>query len=396
MRNVVMISDHSQAQNLFAPAGQEREGLKIQIHRDAFLAELELLAEVVEPKNRLLAYSHLRMEAAGDRVILQAAGFKNALQCEAEALVLEEGVLCLPARKLREILRQLPSEMLTLNGDGSIAALQWGNSRFKINALSPDEFPEVPANDDFDLVIPREILLAMIRSTLFAAGKDDGTAHYALNGARLIIGSEGARMIATDGHRLSYMRRADVRSDQTIDALIPRDALSAIPKLIGAFEGEVKIGLDENRIYFRTGARRLSCLLLTGQYPNCESLLSQTFDQELKIDAARFKEAIARMSIFGASNSSQMFGLIKFHFAQDICEMLSADHNGGEGQEEITLLSVGPEQEITLSFNGRYLQDFARTVSGSALVLKYNDENSSVEFSLADTNNEKYILMPCR
>jgi len=192
------------------------------------------------------------------------------------------------------------------------------------------------------------------------------------------------------------VRGADVTSDHTIDALIPRDALQSISKLIGSSEGEVKISLDENRIYFCAGDRRLSCLLLTGQYPNCESLLSQTFDHELKIDAARFKEAVARMSIFGASNSSRSFGLIKFHLGPDICEMLSDDHNGSEGQEEIVLLSVCPEEEITLSFNGRYLQDFARTVSGSELVIRYNDENSSVEFSPSDTNNEKYILMPCR
>jgi DNA polymerase III sliding clamp (beta) subunit (PCNA family) len=102
------------------------------------------------------------------------------------------------------------------------------------------------------------------------------------------------------------------------------------------------------------------------------------------------------MSIFGASGGSQSFGLIKFHLGPDVCEMLSADHNGSEGQEEITLHSTSPDQEITLSFNGRYLQDFARGMSGSELVIRYSDENSSVEFGPAETNNEKYILMPCR
>ena len=396
MRNVATIPNRSQAQNLFAMAGHGREGLKIQIHRDVLLIELELLAEIVEPKNTLLAYSHLRMEATGDRVILQAAGFRNALQCEAEALVLEEGVLCLPARKLLDILRQLPCEHLTLGGDSGVATLQSGSSQFRINALSPDEFPEVPANDDFDLVIPGEVLPAMIRSTLFATSKDESVSRYALNGARLIICPEGARMIATDGHRLSYLQSVDVTSDQTIDALIPREALGTLSKLIGGSNGEVKIGLDENCIYFSTGTRRFSCLLLTGQYPDCESLLSQTFDHELKINAAQFKETIARMSIIGASSSLHMFGLIKFHFGPDICEILSADQSGSEGQEEITLLSAGPDREIILSFNGRYLQDFVRTVSGSELIIRYNDENSSVEFSPTDTDNEKYILMPCR
>jgi len=203
MHSAVMTSNYSQARNLFATAMQGAEGLKIQIHRDAFLAELELLAEIVEPKNTLLAYSHLRIEAAGDRVVLQAAGFKSALHCEAEALVLEEGVLCLPARKLFDILRQLPRETLTLSGDGSIAMLQWGASRFKINTLSPDEFPEVSTNGDSDLIIPGEMLPAMIRSTRFAASKDENAARYALNDARLTIGADGTQMIATDGHRLS-------------------------------------------------------------------------------------------------------------------------------------------------------------------------------------------------
>jgi DNA polymerase III sliding clamp (beta) subunit (PCNA family) len=53
--------------------------------------------------------------------------------------------------------------------------------------------------------------------------------------------------------------------------------------------------------------------------------------------------------------------------------------------------------ETTISFNGRYLQDFARALSGSALTIKYNDEKSLAEMrpTTDDGYVTRYILMPC-
>jgi DNA polymerase-3 subunit beta len=384
--------------NLFGEViGAIGKSIKIQIARNALLAELSLLAEVVEPKGLMPSLNYLLIEAARNRVILRAASLNNTLQCEIGADVIEAGGVCLPARKFYEIVRQLPPETLTISGNEHSATLKCGASRFKLNAISPDDFPEAPAAAESFTPIPRDVLLRLIQSSLFAAQRTGDSGRYALDSAQLTVGPKGARMIATDGHRLICVERADVTQEKPITLLVLRASLSAIAKVLSSSEGEAMIGLNSNRLFVNAGERRFSSVLTDRAYPDCELLLSKNFGRQLTLDCQEFKAAINRMSVFGADGSDRDFGMIKFHFSPDRQELLSVAPNGGEGKEEIIPISSAVDVETTISFNGRYLQDFARALTGSALTIKYNDENSLVEMrpTADDGYFTRYVLMPC-
>ncbi|MGH9936735.1 MAG: DNA polymerase III subunit beta, partial [Blastocatellia bacterium] len=303
------------------------------------MPNFSLLAEVVEPKSLLPSFNYLLIEAARGRVILRTAGLNNTLQCEIGAEVIEAGRVCLPARKLHEIVRQLPSETITFSGDEPSATLKCGASRFKLNAISPDDFPEAPGAADSFTPIPRDVLLRLIQSSLFAAQRSGDSGRYALDSAQLTVGPKGARMIATDGHRLISVERADVTQEKTITILVPRTSLSAIAKVLASPEGEAMIGLNSNRLFVNAGERRFSSALIDRAYPDCEPLLSKSFERQLTLDCQEFKAAINRMSVFGADGSDRDFGMIKFHFAPDRHELLSVNPTGGEGKEAIIPIS---------------------------------------------------------
>jgi DNA polymerase-3 subunit beta len=372
--------------------------LRIQISQKALRVELDLLSEVVETKKTALPFNHILIGTTGKRVTLEAAGAANAIQCEAEANVFGGGSVCLPAIKLCDVVKHLPPEMLDLSGDGYNAVIKSGSSRIKINGIRPELFPELPTCEGFIATIPSEIVSKFIHSTFFASLRADNSGRFSLNGAQLSIGPKGIRMLATDGHRLSCFQREDVKSDKAVDLVISRDGLSAAAELIAHNKGDVKIGVDGNRIYFNVGTRQLSSLLLDKGYPNCEPQLSITYRHQLKFDAVAFNSTINRMAVFGADRGGPKSGLIKLHFAPGGCEMLGIDNNGGESREEIIPLSPGAGGELVINFNGRYLHDFARALSGSSLTIKYNDGNSPAEFCLANDEGyvSRYVLMPVR
>jgi DNA polymerase III subunit beta len=373
-------------------------GFRIQINQKALRAELDLLSEVVETKKSALPFNHILIGTEGNRVILEATGATNAIRREAEANVLGSGSICLPVIKLYEVVKHLPPEMLDLSGDSYNALIKSGGSRIKINGIRPELFPELPTCDEFIITIPSEVLSILIHSTFFASLRDDNSGRFSLNGAQLTIGPKGIRMLATDGHRLSCVRREDVKADKAIELIIPRDGLSAAAELIAHNKGEVKIGVDGSRIYFNVGTRQLSSLLLDKGYPNCEPQLSINYQHQLKFDAVVFNSAINRMAVFGADRGEAKSGLIKLRFAPGAYEMLGIDNNGGESREDLDPLTKVTGGDLSISFNGRYLHDFARALSGSSLTIKYNDGNSPAEFCLADDEGHiiRYILMPVR
>lgn len=372
--------------------------MKFQIERDVLLKELALLVEVIEAKSMLATPASLLLEAADHQLALSAHGFSNSLCCQIEALVSLEGRVCLPVRKLFDIVRQLPKEPIHFSATTEGVTMKCNGSRFRLNTTPTENFPATPQAEEFTLALPGETLASMIRTTLIAASKQPQPGNYALEGANFTIDPDGARMVATDGHRMMCVERTDVTHPAVISFLIPKASLGVMAKLLDVTDGEVRLQPEENCLFFQTEQRRFACTLLTGKYPDVETLLQQEYEQSLTFDGAEFSAAVARMAIFGAEGTEQNFGVIEFLLTPETCELAGANQHGSESHEEVTPLAPVISENMTITFNGRFLQDFARTISTSALTIRFNNANSSVEFRPEENGglHSRYILMPCR
>ncbi len=91
--------------------------VSVHLTRAALRPELELLTEVIEPKNAIASQQNLLLEAftSSARIRLRAVGRLNTLQCDILADVQRTGTLCLPARRLAEIVRHLFAIWPTIN-----------------------------------------------------------------------------------------------------------------------------------------------------------------------------------------------------------------------------------------------------------------------------------------
>jgi DNA polymerase-3 subunit beta len=239
----------------------------------------------------------------------------------------------------------------------------------------------------------------MIRLALFAAARN-AEGRYALEGAQLTIGPDGARLIATDGHRLMCVTRRDLIRDEPVTLLIPRHSLHLVSKVFVA-EHDILFSRDEHRLFWRQGGRLLSSVQLEGQYPDCEALLTQEFANTLTVESHVFRAVIQRMSVLGNDSNGGDFGHIKFHFTPSGeaagYEMQCRDPQGSEGREQFEPTSAAAEQAVTISFNGRFLAEFAKTMPDAPVTIGYNDDRNSVALwlTMGDGYEVRYIVMPC-
>ena len=90
------------------------------------------------------------------------------------------------------------------------------------------EFPTVSATS-----IPTQALKTLIIRTIFAISNEES--RYTLNGALLVLKAESIAMVATDGHRLSYVEKPNeslegISGEKRV--LIPRKALQELYQLL--------------------------------------------------------------------------------------------------------------------------------------------------------------------
>lgn len=124
------------------------------------------------------------------------------------------------------------------------------------------------------LELPIHILKAFIQKTIFSVS--DAESRYTLKGAQLEISRDAVVMVATDGHRLSYMKvdKPLAAVAETVKLLIPKRTIINLLSLLEPYEdGNVTFAHDDSSLFFKVANKTLTGRKLTGQFPNYAAVL---------------------------------------------------------------------------------------------------------------------------
>ena len=185
--------------------------MHVVISRKELLRGLHRVQGVVEKRNAMPILSNVLLETKESGIEMFATDLEVGVRGFYHAEVKKPGGAAVSARKLLEILKELPDTeivMATIK-DSSFLSIQCGSSRFKIMALSPGDFPKMPMTIGKELPqIPAGLLSRMLNKTTYAVGEHD--TRYMLNGVNITVAQvmvpstkHVLRCVGTDGHRLA-------------------------------------------------------------------------------------------------------------------------------------------------------------------------------------------------
>src|SRR5262249_28579339 len=116
--------------------------MKFTITREKLHEGLGAVAASVPSKTTLPVLSNILVEATRDGLKLSGTDLDIAVSTVIPAQVDQEGATTIPARKLVEIVRELPSAAIRFSSSGEQRVqIECGRSKFKLLGLSKDEFP---------------------------------------------------------------------------------------------------------------------------------------------------------------------------------------------------------------------------------------------------------------
>ncbi|MGE0130064.1 MAG: DNA polymerase III subunit beta [Blastocatellales bacterium] len=356
-----------------------------------FLKELNVLQGVVEKKSTIPILSNLLLEAKGGELWIKGTDLDVSISTRCETEIKEEGAVCVQAKKLFEIIRYLPDADIEIKcGDNHQVNLVCERSRFKMHGLPNDNFPEIKVFDGAFLPIPSEIIKTFISRTIFAITTEES--RYALNGAKMELSGNGIRMVATDGHRLSFIERQSDFGNAQLDVLIPKKTLTELARLCAETGETVEFGHNDNHLFFKLGKRFLASRTLTGQFPNYELVLPKENKNRIVVEGARVALAIKRVALMADERSHA----IKFDVSDGQIHITSQSSEIGEAGESLPVEYSGPT--IAAGFNAQYLLDFFGVVQDGEVIFEFKDGNSQAQLkSSQDPEYDfRYVVMPMR
>src|SRR5262245_1444020 len=120
--------------------------MKLTITREQLQEGLVAVAASVPAKTTLPILSNILLEATKDGIRLSGTDLDIAVSTTVAASVDQEGAITLPARKLVEIVRELPSAAIRLTASGEQrVTIEGGPCKFRLLGLPREEFPAFPA-----------------------------------------------------------------------------------------------------------------------------------------------------------------------------------------------------------------------------------------------------------
>lgn len=362
------------------------------IQREALLKPLQLVAGVVERRQTLPVLSNVLLVVEGQQLSLTGTDLevelvgRVALEDSAEP-----GEITVPARKLMDICKSLPSDaLIDIRVDEQKLVVKAGRSRFTLSTLPANDFPTVeegPGSFTFNLIQSK--LRRLIERTSFAMAQQD--VRYYLNGMLIEVQTGVLRAVATDGHRLAMCAmEAAIENTEKHQVIVPRKGILELARLLTEQDGEVAIVLGQHHIRATTGEFTFTSKLVDGKFPDYERVLPRGGDKLVIGDRQALREAFSRTSIL----SNEKYRGIRLQLASGQLKIQANNPEQEEAEEEVAVDYNGGSLEI--GFNVSYLLDVLGVMTTEQVRLILSDANSSALVQEAGNDDSSYVVMPMR
>ncbi len=371
--------------------------MKVTVERAALLKSLGHVHRVVERRNTIPILSNVLLRAEAGELRLKATDLDLEVTETQAADVERTGATTVPAHVLYDIVRKLADgAQVSLETIGETGQMQIrsGRSRFNLQTLPQEDFPDIAAGElPHSFSLPAQDLKKLIDKTQFAISTEE--TRYYLNGIYFhTIDSDGRqvlRAVATDGHRLARVETAAPQGAGGMPGVIvPRKAVAEIQKLLDGADADVTVELSPAKIRLTVGSVVLTSKLIDGTFPDYQRVIPAGNDKTLVVERDMFAQAVDRVSTI----SSERGRAVKLALADGKLTLSVTNPDSGSATEEIEVdYEASP---LDVGFNARYLLDITGQLDGDTALFKLADPGSPTLIQDREGAPALYVLMPMR
>jgi len=372
--------------------------MQIEVSQRSLRNSLERVAGVIGGKvTSSEVYNCIHIETIEDEIMLTGTDGDVTIMIPVAAKILKSGKAAVPSRKLLDIVKIMEDNELQIKLEQDKIILSTPKGKYKLASMDADLFPEKPQiKENYDLELPISDIDKMIERVEFAVSMDDP--RPAFNGIFWKISDQGLEMVATDTHKLAYIKYQDkdepIELSEPTSAIIPPKALRLLNKLEQEDETTLKIAIAENHICFKIENQVIYSNLIRGPYPEYQNVIPKGNDVDVQFETIELMNAVNRT----ATLSNAITHMVKFSISdgKTILHGLNVD-SGDEANEEVACENSGAD--IDVSFNGEYIKTILRLIESDLVILKLNSAGGAA-LMLPENQSENMefqtVIMPLK
>jgi DNA polymerase-3 subunit beta len=342
--------------------------MEIRIVKQEFLRGLRLAQGIADRKSTMPMLANVLLRTQGKNQLLVAATDLNvSLTAELKSTNVSEGGITLGAKNLYELVANAPGDEITLKkADNHWAEIKSGKVAYRIVGMPDRDFPKVPDHREAQYAqLDSAVLKEMIDRTLFSVCNDETRFH--LNGVYFECDGTQARMVSTDGHRLSKVERTIPNGPKlTSGIIIPKKGVLEMKKVLESGPS-CKLAIKTPHLFLVQDDIALAVKLIEAQFPPYEQVIPKDHKRIITIDRTRFIDSLRRAQLM----SSETRG-VKLSATRDGVTVTSDNPDLGEVREELDAEYNG--EAIAIGFNPKYVVELLGQMTADQITIALGGE----------------------
>jgi len=319
---------------------------------------------------------------------LRATNLSLGIEIDLPAKVEKEGVVAVPGSILGSALNSFPKEdKINLELVGQNLLVKTKNNEILIKSFPPEDFPTIPIVSGKSWEIPSESLIEGLKSVYYSGATSDIKPEIA--SVYIYPQEDKLIFVATDSFRLAEKKIFIKKAANIMPIIIPLKNAIEIIKLLADVSENIKINFTKNQISLSYPGFYLTSRIIDGIFPDYTQIIPKEFKTEAIVLKQDLIDALKLANIF-SDKFNQINLLIKPK--EKIFEISSKNADIGENKTKIAATLSG--DDITLSFNQRYLLDCFQSIPEDSIVLRFNESNKPAVVSGGGNNSFLYLIMP--
>jgi len=363
--------------------------MKIECVKDK-IKNAAILAEKMSGKNVTLpVLKNVILVAKSKSIVLKATNLEVGIEYEIPAKVSIEGVVAVPGAVLNNVLTNIyGSDVVSMELVNENLLISTKNSSTIIKTMSYEDFPVIPrVSDGNKIVLPVSKFIGGLKSVWYSASVSDIKPE--ISSIYIYTEDENLTFVATDSFRLAE-KKIKQKIEKFDGILVPLNNVSDIIRAFdGVIDGDIEILFNKNQASFVSSGIYLTTRLIDGIFPDYGQIIPKDHKTEVVVLKQDFSNILKMANIF--SDKFNQISL-KVDVLNKLFEVESRNQDTGENVSNIDATLSG--ENISMSFNYKYIVDCFQSIPDDSLVLRFNGVNKPLVIKGVSDKSFTYLVMP--
>jgi len=364
---------------------------------------LDLSTRFVSRNTTLPVLQNIYLKASIDNLIIRATDMEKYIEIETPCDIKSEWAITVNAKMFSDIINTVEDENIeiTVNQKNFVLTIKTTKDNFDVNWISASEYialPEVP--QDNKIKLPTHNLSEWIEKVEYAIVEKNFSP--VLTGMLLkskeVEWEQKLIFVWTDSFRLSEYRIDTQKLDNNISLIIPKVSINDIKKIcdyaISKENEEVILEYSENLASFSFKINdtkiQTTTLIIQWNFPEYdrEDVMPKTFNTTIMVDKNLCEKAIKKIWIL--TRDINNFIKIETQWEQIIISSWETE----KWKWTTSIPSIVSWENISFGINGKYIQDFIRTIKWDEIIFNIVDNQKPLIIKNKEEENYSYVVRP--